>query len=67
VVLVVVVVPVLLLVFLAVFVGLTVFLVVVVALVVIIKDKRKAIPLQAVEGPEVSRSLRLPVLYTIGT
>jgi hypothetical protein len=31
------------------------------------KVKGKAIPLQALIGPEVSRSLRLPDLKTIGT
>jgi hypothetical protein len=32
-----------------------------------VKNKRKAIPLQAWTGPEDSRSLRLPDFKTIGT
>jgi hypothetical protein len=32
-----------------------------------VKSKGKAIPLQACEGPEGSRSLRLPDFKTVGT
>jgi hypothetical protein len=37
------------------------------ALIIIIVNKGKAIPLQALTGPEGSRRLRLPDFKTIGT
>jgi hypothetical protein len=35
--------------------------------ILIIRQKGKAIPLQAWTGPEVSRTLKLPDLRTVGT